>query len=202
MNDISFELSSSSQSDFDTTPIKLPRIRHRQRLPPSVSPETAGQSSRKCRASRKCLWFKAYARFEPSRFTQPFNIQHHIVISSPLCVFLESKLNVQTNMRQSDNCQTEPEPTQSRPRGRFTGDRFLRERPRVYQKVVELLAEPGISINQITKLCRVSEHTVRAVRDREAVSIAERKQRLTSIFGNVAEMAAERMEELAGTASL
>jgi hypothetical protein len=44
-----------------------------------------------------------------------------------------------------------------------------------------------MSINQITKLCRVSEHTVRAVRDREAISIAERKQRLMSIFGNVAE---------------
>ena len=59
-----------------------------------------------------------------------------------------------------------------------------------------------MSINQITKQCRVSEHTARAVRDREAVSIAERKQRLISIFGNVAEIAAERMEELAGTASL
>src|SRR4030095_11756826 len=59
-----------------------------------------------------------------------------------------------------------------------------------------------MSINQITKLCRVSEHTVRAVRDRETVSIAERKQRLISIFGNVAEIAAERMEELAGGASL
>jgi hypothetical protein len=34
MNDICFELSSSWQSDFDTTPIKLQRIRHRQRLPP------------------------------------------------------------------------------------------------------------------------------------------------------------------------
>ena len=86
--------------------------------------------------------------------------------------------------------------------GRFTGDRFLRDRPRVYRKVVELLAEPGMSINKITKLCRVSEHTVRALRDREAISIAERKQRLMSIFGNVAEIAAERMEELAGQASL
>ena len=100
------------------------------------------------------------------------------------------------------NGQTESEREQSKPRGRFTGDRFLRERPRVYRKVVELLAEPGVSINQITKLCRVSEHTVRAVREREGVSIAERKQRLMSIFGNVAEIAAERMEELAGTASL
>jgi hypothetical protein len=67
---------------------------------------------------------------------------------------------------------------------------------------VEVLAEPGMSINQITKLCRVSEHTVRAVRDREAVSIAERKQRLMSIFGNVAGPGAERMEELAPHATL
>jgi hypothetical protein len=103
-------------------------------------------------------------------------------------------------MLESRNGQSERE--QSKPMGRFTGERLLRERPRVYRKVVELLAEPGMSINQITKLCRVSEHTVRAVREREAVSIAERKQRLMSIFGNVAEMAAERMEELAGTASL
>jgi hypothetical protein len=59
-----------------------------------------------------------------------------------------------------------------------------------------------MSINQITKLCRVSEHTVRAVRKREGVSIAERKQRLMSIFGNVAELGAKRMEELAPHATL
>jgi hypothetical protein len=103
---------------------------------------------------------------------------------------------------QSPNGQSRSEPEQSKPKGRFTGERLLRERPRVYRKVVELLAEPGMSINQITKFCRVSEHTVRAVRDREAISIAERKQRLMSIFGSVAELGAERMEELAGKASL
>jgi hypothetical protein len=119
-----------------------------------------------------------------------------------LCFSFEASVNVQKNMIQSDNGQTESEREQSKSKGRFTGERLLRERPRVYRKVVELLAEPGMSINQITKLCRVSEHTVRAVRDREAISIAERKQRLMSIFGNVAELGAERMEELAGKASL
>ena len=54
----------------------------------------------------------------------------------------------------------------------------------------------------IAKLHRVSEHTVRAIRAREAQAIAERKQRLMSIFANVAEISAERMEELAGQASL
>jgi hypothetical protein len=105
-------------------------------------------------------------------------------------------------MIQAQNGQSQSERQESKPRGRFTGERLLRERPRVYRKVVELLAEPGMSINQITKLCQVSEHTVRALREREAISIAERKQRLMSIFANVAEMAAERMEELAGQATL
>jgi hypothetical protein len=114
--------------------------------------------------------------------------------------FAASSLHVRLNMSQLNNVQAVSTTLDNRPR--YTGERFLRERPRVYRKVVELLAEPGMSINQITKLYRVSEHTVRAVRDREAVSIAERKQRLISIFGNVAEIAAERMEELAGTASL
>jgi hypothetical protein len=114
--------------------------------------------------------------------------------------FAASSLHVRVNMSQLNNVQAVSTTLDNRPR--YTGERFLRERPRVYRKVVELLAEPGMSINQITKLCRVSEHTVRAVRDREAISIAERKQRLTSIFGNVAEIAAERMEELAGQASL
>ena len=117
-------------------------------------------------------------------------------------LFIRSRLNVQANMIESQNGQSQLEAAQLKPRGHFTGERLLRERPRVYRKVVELLAEPGMSINQITKFCRVSEHTVRAVREREGVSIAERKQRLMSIFGNIAEIAAERMEELAGQASL
>jgi hypothetical protein len=125
-----------------------------------------------------------------------------IAITADALHFLPISVNVHANMIQPFNGQSHSEPKQSKPKGRFTGERVLRERPRVYRKVVELLAEPGMSINQITKLCRVSEHTVRAVRDREAISIAERKQRLMSIFGNVAEIAAERMEELAGTASL
>jgi hypothetical protein len=43
---------------------------------------------------------------------------------------------------------------------------------------------------------------VRAIREREEATIADRKERLVSIFGNVAEIAGERMEELAGKASL
>jgi transposase-like protein len=85
---------------------------------------------------------------------------------------------------------------------RFTAERVLRTRPKTYRAIVQLLADPDAKIEQIAKLHRVPTHTVRAIRAREAQAIAERKQRLTSIFANVAEIAAERMEELAGQATL
>jgi hypothetical protein len=84
----------------------------------------------------------------------------------------------------------------------FTAERVLRTRPKTYRAIVQLLADPHASVNHIAKFHRVSTHTVRAIRAREARTIAERKQRLVSIFGNVAEMSAERMEELCGKANL
>jgi hypothetical protein len=108
---------------FRHYPNKVVKNRPLTALASSVSPETAGRSSRKCRASRKCLSFKAYVRFEPSRFTQPFDIQHHTVISSPLCVLLHISVNVHMNMMHGRNAQTESEREQSKPRGRFTGER-------------------------------------------------------------------------------
>ena len=71
---------------------------------------------------------------------------------------------------------------------RFTAERVLRTRPKTYRAIVRLLADPDAKIEHIAKLHRVSTHTVRAIRAREAVAIAERKQRLISIFGNVAEI--------------
>jgi hypothetical protein len=85
---------------------------------------------------------------------------------------------------------------------RFTAERVLRTRPKTYRAIVQLLADPAAAVMHIAKRHRVSEHTVRAIRAREAVAIAERKQRLASIFANVAEIASERMEELAGKANL
>jgi transposase-like protein len=85
---------------------------------------------------------------------------------------------------------------------RFTAERVLRTRPKTYRAIVQLLADPDATVMHIAKRHRVSEHTVRAIRAREAQAIAERKQRLASIFANVAEISAERMEELAGQANL
>jgi transposase-like protein len=67
---------------------------------------------------------------------------------------------------------------------------------------VQLLADPHASVNQIAKLHRVSTHTVRAIRHREAQDIAERKKTLAALLANVAELGAARMEETIGKASL
>ena len=85
---------------------------------------------------------------------------------------------------------------------RYTAETVLRTRPKTYRKIVQLLADPYWSVLQISKNCRVSEHTVRAIREREAQDIAERKKTLAVMLANVAELGAERMEETIGKASL
>ena len=85
---------------------------------------------------------------------------------------------------------------------RYTAETVLRTRPKTYRKIVHLLADPYWSVLQISKNCRVSEHTVRAIRTREAQDIAERKKTLAVMLANVAELGAERMEQTIGRASL
>src|SRR5437773_10148149 len=86
-------------------------------------------------------------------------------------------------------------------RPRYTGERLLRERPKIYRQVVRLLGE-GWSANKICKWCHVTRETVRAVERREAVAISERKKSIIGILGNVAELGASRMEETIGAAGL
>ena len=84
---------------------------------------------------------------------------------------------------------------------RYIAETVLRTRPKTYRKIVHLLADPNWSALQISKTCRVSEHTVRAIRKREAQDIAERKKSLAAMLANVAELGAERMEETIGKAA-
>jgi hypothetical protein len=63
---------------------------------------------------------------------------------------------------------------------RFTAERVVRTRPKTYRAIVKLLADPDARIEHIAQRHRVSTHTARAIRAREAVAIAERKQRLMS----------------------
>src|SRR5436190_16004670 len=94
-----------------------------------------------------------------------------------------------------------PQHKQRLPNGhqaRYTAETVLRTRPKTYRKIVHLLADPYWSVLQISKNCRVSEHTVRAIRAREAQDIAERKKSLAVMLANVAELGAWRMEETVG----
>jgi hypothetical protein len=85
---------------------------------------------------------------------------------------------------------------------RYTAETVLRTRPKTYRKIVNLLADPNWSAIQISKACRVSEHTVRAIREREAQTIAERKKTFAAMLANVAELGASRMERTIGKAKL
>jgi hypothetical protein len=121
------------------------------------------------------------------------------------CIFLQSTISVHANMIEPKNGHALP--TQDKrllPKGdqrRYTAETVLRTRPKTYRKIVHLLADPNWSAIQISKACRVSEHTVRAIREREAKTIAERKKTLVALLANVAERGAERMEETIGKAS-
>src|SRR4030095_11788911 len=86
-------------------------------------------------------------------------------------------------------------------RPRYTGERLLRERPKIYRQVVRLLGE-GWSANKICKCGPVTREIVRAVDRREATEISERKKSIVGILGNVAELGASRMEETIGKAGL
>jgi transposase-like protein len=121
-----------------------------------------------------------------------------IVTTEPLRL-PPNKTNVQSNMSEAKNGQSRP---LSNGQGRFTAERVARTRPKTYRAIVQLLADPGAAVMHIAKRHRVSEHTVRAIRAREAVAIAERKKSLAAMLANVAELGASRMEETISNASL
>jgi hypothetical protein len=102
-------------------------------------------------------------------------------------------------MRERNNGQELSTTQEARPR--YTGERLLRERPKIYRQVVRLLGE-GCSANKICKWCHVTRETVRAVESREAAEISARKKSIVGILSNVAELGAARMEETIGKASL
>src|SRR5215471_11174054 len=85
---------------------------------------------------------------------------------------------------------------------RYTGEILLRTRPKTYRAIARELAEPNASVNGIARRYRVSNHTVMGIREREAKSIAERKNTLALQLAKLAELGVERMEETIGKAGL
>ena len=78
--------------------------------------------------------------------------------------------------------------------GRYTGEILLRTRPNVYRRIVQLLSE-NTPVIQIMRLCRVAQDTVIGVRNREAQTISERKNRLATMLCDVATLGTERVIE-------
>ena len=99
-----------------------------------------------------------------------------------LCVFCQASLYVHLSIMQSSNGECAPQQDKRLlPKGsplRYTGETLLRTRPRTYRKVVMLLANPDWSDRAIAESCKVSVHTIAAVREREASTIEERKKTL------------------------
>jgi hypothetical protein len=111
----------------------------------------------------------------------------------------DRRYHVRLNMIEPNNGQVLSTSQDARPR--YTGERLLRERPKIYRQIVRLLGE-GWSSNKICKWCHVTRETVRAVEKREATEISARKKSIVGILGNVAELGAGRMEETIGKANL
>jgi len=100
-------------------------------------------------------------------------------------------------MIQLRNGQSQSERKQSKPRGRFTGQRLKTLRLDIYRRVVELLAEPReqVPYDHICRLLRVSEHTLKAIEKTESLSIAERKEKLLAKAWRLANKAIDRVED-------
>ena len=90
---------------------------------------------------------------------------------------------------------------QDPPSRRYTGEILLRTRPAVYRRVVQLLSE-NTPVIQIMRLCRVAQDTVIAVRNREAQTISERKNKLATMLSDVATLGTERMTNTISKAGL
>jgi len=108
-----------------------------------------------------------------------------------------SERNNSESLSPKDNRLLAPKGSQAR----YTGEILLRTRPKTYQRVVQLLSE-NTPVIQIMRLCRVAQDTVIAVRNREAQTISERKNKLTTMLSDVATLGTERMTHTIGKAGL
>jgi hypothetical protein len=83
----------------------------------------------------------------------------------------------------------------------YTGFSLLKNRPKIYRAIANYLAE-GFSVHKITKLCNCHTYSVKAVEKREAERIEQKKKQLANLFANVAQLSAERVEEMIGKAGV
>src|SRR5207244_10967981 len=102
------------------------------------------------------------------------------------------------------NGQPLSQPDGGKPKGNYTGERLKALRPETYRRVVQLLAEPRehVSYREICRQCHVTDDTVKAIEQREAIPIAARKQALMEQAARIAKLAADRVEDQIDSATL
>ena len=107
-------------------------------------------------------------------------------------------------MNQSSNGQPLSQGDRHKPKGNYTGERLKVLRPETYRRVVRLLAEPRqyVSYREICRQCHVTDDTVKAIEQREAIPIATRKQALMEQAARIAKLAADRVEDQIDGATL
>jgi hypothetical protein len=102
---------------------------------------------------------------------------------------LEAILNVQANMSESHNGQSQIQCAQSKPKGKYTGERI---KPAKLQAIVNALSI-GEPIQSIAARLHSSTSTVIATRERESLDIERRKQ---LIRASAARLAANGFDKL------
>src|SRR5712692_5117841 len=107
-------------------------------------------------------------------------------------------------MIKSSNGQPLSQGDRRKPKGNYTGERLKVLRPETYRRVVRLLAEPRdyVSYREICRRCHVTDDTVKAIEQREAIPIATRKQTLMEQAARIARLAADRVEDQIDSATL
>src|SRR4029453_7191150 len=105
------------------------------------------------------------------------------------CVLLEATLNVQANMSESQNGQSQIQCAQPKPKGNYTGERI---KPAKLQAIINALSI-GEPIQSIAARLHSSTSTVIATRERESLDIERRKQ---LIRASAARLAANGFDKL------
>jgi hypothetical protein len=103
---------------------------------------------------------------------------------------LKTTLNVQANMFESQNGQSQIQRAQSKPKGKYTGERISGAK---YRAIVDLAAQ-GRQIDRIAREAGVTWRTAKAVVERESRQIAVRKQELLDQSLRIARRAANQIE--------
>src|SRR5438132_4031283 len=101
-----------------------------------------------------------------------------MIVTELFALFHKRSIDVHSNTMQSRNCLSLSDGKRPKSRGNYTGERLKSLRPETHREVVRLLAEPRehVSYREICRRCHVTDDTVKAVEQRESVSIAARKQ--------------------------